>query len=93
MAKRHLACYSFRMSASTVKLEAEVLRKINGVKPRDQSLAAYVREAIERDIRRRQLRTAAERYQAFLSENLDEQQELQDWERARLATAPRRTRR
>jgi hypothetical protein len=39
------------------------------------------------------LRTAAERYQAFLSENLDEQQELQDWERARLATAPRRTRR
>lgn len=81
------------MSASTVKLEAEILRKINAVKPRDQSLAAYVREAVERDILRRQLRTAAERYQIFLSENSEEQQELEGWERARLATSPRRTRR
>lgn len=81
------------MSASTVKLEAEVLKKIHAVKPRDQSLAAYVREAVERDILRRQLRTAAERYQAFLSESIDEQHELEDWEHARLAAAPKRTRR
>jgi hypothetical protein len=92
MAEVHSSCYYICMAASTVKLEAEILRKINAVKPRDQSLAAYVREAVERDILRRQLRTAAEHYQAFLSENVGEQQELEDWERAPLATAPRRRR-
>jgi predicted transcriptional regulator len=81
------------MSASTVKLEADILRRIDAVKPRNQTLAAYVREALERDVLRRQLRTAAERYQAFLSENVEESQELEEWERAPLATAPRRARR
>jgi hypothetical protein len=93
MASTHSSRYYYTMGATTVKLEAEILRKIDAVKPRDQSLAAYVREAVERDILRRQLRTAAERYQVFLSENVEEQHELDDWERASLATSPRRTRR
>jgi hypothetical protein len=93
MVATHLLRYSICMSATTVKLEEELLREIRILKPQGQSLAAFVREAVERDILRRKLRSAAERYQAFLGENPEEGQDLDDWERARLTTQPRRTRR
>jgi hypothetical protein len=78
------------MSATTVKLEERLLREIRAVKPREQSLAAYVREAVERDLLRRKLKSAAEEYQTFLNTNADEQDELETWERASLVVAPRR---
>jgi hypothetical protein len=81
------------MSATTVKLEAELLREIRSVKPKDKTLTAYVREAVERDVARRKLRQAAEQYQAFLRDHPDEQDDVAAWERAPLATSPRRRRR
>lgn len=80
------------MSATTVKLEAALLRDIQSVKPRNQSLAAYVRDAIERDVMRRRLRASAEEYQAFLREHPDEADEMGAWERSPLAKPPVRRR-
>ena len=80
------------MAASTIKLEEDLLHEIRAAKPAKQSLAAYVREAIERDLLRRKLRAAAEQYRAFLDEHPDEQEEQQAWEGAPLASPPRRTR-
>lgn len=80
------------MSATTVKLEAELLREIRSVKPKDQTLAAYVREAVERDVVRRKLRAAAEQYRAFLLDHPDEGEEMSAWEHATLGAAPRKRR-
>ena len=80
------------MSATTVKLETGLLRDIQSVKPRGQTLAAYVREAVERDVMRRRLRASAEAYQAFLREHPGEVDEIDAWERAPLATPPVRRR-
>ena len=81
------------MSATTVKLEAGLLREIRAVKPKDQTLSAYVRQAVERDVMRRKLRLAAERYGAFLREHPGEAEDIAVWESAPLAVAPRGRRR
>ena len=80
------------MGASTVKLEAALLKEIRSAKPPQQTLAAFVREAIERELLRRKLRAAAEQYAAFLEANPDEGAELEVWEGAPLAVRPRRSR-
>jgi hypothetical protein len=77
------------MSATTVKLEAGLLREIRSVKPKDKTLTAYVREAVERDVMRRKLRQAAEQYQSFLRDHPAEEEDMDAWERAPLATPPR----
>jgi hypothetical protein len=80
------------MPASTVKLEAALLREISAAKPPGQTLASFVREAIERELLRRKLRAAAEQYCVFLEEHPNEAEELELWENAPLATRPRRSR-
>ncbi|MBM4362624.1 MAG: hypothetical protein FJ104_08075 [Deltaproteobacteria bacterium] len=80
------------MSATTVKLEAALLKEIRSVKPASQSLSAYVREAVERDVMRRKMRDAAERYRALLEEHSEEAADLATWEAAPLATPPREAR-
>lgn len=80
------------MSATTVKLEAALLKEIRSVKPAAQSLSAYVREALERDLLRRRLRSAAERYQALLEDEPEEQAEMESWGDAPLASRPRGSR-
>ena len=82
-----------RMSATTVKLEAELLKEIRSVKGTAQSLSAFVREAVQRDLLRRRLRLAAEQYQAFLDGDEAERAETDAWERAPLGSPPRRSRR
>ena len=81
------------MSATTVKLEADLLARISKAKPRQQTLSAFVREAVESDLRRRQLRAAAEAYQRLLGDEKAEREELQEWESADLAHPPKRKRR
>lgn len=81
------------MSATTVKLEEPLLREIRSVKPRGQTLTAYVREALSRDLRRRKLQQAAEEYRELLDSNADERRELDEWAQAPLATPPRKRRR
>lgn len=76
-----------------MKLEAELLREIRSVKPKDKTLAAYVPEAVEHDVMRRKLQQAAEQYSAFLRDHPGEDEDMAAWEGAPLASAPRRRRR
>jgi hypothetical protein len=80
------------MSATTVKLEADLLQRISKAKPRQQTLAAFVREAVEKDLRRRQLRAAAEIYQKLLRDDKVARREMEEWERADLSNPPKRKR-
>lgn len=61
------------------------------MKPPKQSLSAYVREAVQRDIMRRKLRDAAERYQAFLDDHPEEKIDMERWESAPLENKPRKS--
>jgi len=88
----HNHFYYSGMSATTVKLDGELLRAIAGVKPAAQTLSAFVREALHRDLRRQQMRQAAEQYRALLQSNPAERKALEQWEAAPLAIAPRRRR-
>ncbi len=78
------------MAATTVKLEDSLLKEIRAVKPRDQTLAAYVREALERDLLRRRLAVAAGDYAAFLAANPEERDEMERWAEAPLAKPGKR---
>ncbi|MEO7723450.1 MAG: YlcI/YnfO family protein [Chthoniobacterales bacterium] len=77
------------MPATTVKLDGELLRAIESVKSPKQTLSAYVREALQRDLRRRQMRDAAETYTKLLRTNAAEREAMDAWEAAPLATTPR----
>lgn len=81
------------MAATTVKLESSLLQKIAEFKPARQTLAAFVREALESDLRRRKMRAAAEAYQTFLEANSAEHGEMDQWEQADLLSVPKRKRR
>ena len=82
-------CYFFGMSATTVKLEDGMLREISRVKPPEQSLSAFVRGVLERDLRRRKMREAAHAYQTLLAENENERSEVAAWETANLTAPPK----
>jgi hypothetical protein len=73
------------MSATTIKLEDSLLKEIRAAKPRDQTLAAFVREALRSELRRRRLSAAAREYQAFLNANPQERAEMEQWAEAPLA--------
>ena len=81
------------MSATTVKLESKLLREIAKMKAPAQTLASFVREAVENDLRRRRLRAAAEAYQKFLSQNPAARQELEEWETADLSRPAKKRKR
>lgn len=80
------------MSATTVKLDSTLLGEIAEIKPRNQTLSAYVRDALRRDVRRQQMRKAAEVYQTLLRENPLERQLLEEWEAAPLSVEPKKRR-
>lgn len=80
------------MPATTVKLDSELLREIAKIKSPKQTLAAFVRESLQRDIDRRKLRAAAETYRQLLTENEKERREMEEWEASHLAVAPSRAR-
>ena len=62
-------------------------------KPPSQTLSAYVRSLLEREMRRRKIAEAADRYADFLRETPDERTWLDEWANADLARPPRRRRR
>ena len=72
------------MSATTIKLEAELVRKVTSLKPRDESISAYVRSLIEREHQARAHRAAAVAYQKFLDANPEERAALDAWQSAPL---------
>jgi hypothetical protein len=80
------------MGATTVKLDSDLLKEIARRKSSDQTLSAFVREAVARDLRRRSLKEAAEAYCDLLENNPEEAAAMREWESATLAEAPRRKR-
>ena len=79
-----------KYSDTTVKLEAPVVREVHALLEGKQTLTAFVREAVERDVRRRKMRQAALLYRETFPPGSPEAGELDDWESAPLATEPRR---
>lgn len=72
------------MPATTIKLEADLVKKVTALKPKDESISAFVRELIEREHRARAHREAAGLYQQFLQENPEERAAMEVWESAPL---------
>ena len=74
------------MSATTIKLDSDLVKKVTALKPKDESISRFVRELIEKEHRAREHRASAVVYQQFLQENPDEQAAMEVWETAPLAT-------
>lgn len=72
------------MSATTIKLEADLLKKVAALKPKDESISGFVRELIEKEHRARENRASAVVYQQFLEDNPDERAAMEVWESAPL---------
>lgn len=79
---------SRRYKASTIRLDGDILKSIALVKPDSQSLSSYIREVVEGDVRRRQLREAGQRYRQFLEQNPGEAAWLNEWAEADLDRVP-----
>lgn len=72
------------MPATTIKLEADLVRKVTALKPRDESISGFVRELIEREHKARENKASAVIYQRFLDDNPDERIAMEVWESAPL---------
>jgi predicted CopG family antitoxin len=81
------------MSATTIKIEDPLLSEIRKAKREGQSVSSYVKEAIEHEIRRRQMAEAAHQYQALMKKDAEETHSMDEWESAPLTQPPRAKRR
>ena len=81
------------MKATTIKVEGDLLQEIERAKPPQQSISAYVRSILEREMRRLKMAHAGERYARFVRDAPDESAWLEEWDRADLAAPPARRRR
>jgi predicted CopG family antitoxin len=72
------------MSATTIKLEADLVKKVTALKPKDESISAFVRELIEKEHRARSNREAALAYRQFLHDHPEERAAMEGWESAPL---------
>lgn len=77
---------------TTIKLDSAVVREVAEILPERQTLTAFVREAVQRDVRRRKMRAAADAYREILANDPVEAAAMTAWERAPLATEPRKRR-
>lgn len=76
-------------SDTTIKLDAAVVREVTEFLPERQTLTAFVREAVTRDVRRRKLRAAATLYRETFERDPAEAAAMEEWEAASLATEPK----
>ena len=72
------------MSATTIKLDGELLEELKNLKPSDQSLSSLIRDLLHSEIRRRKMARAAHDYMVFLEQNPSECAELDAWSSAPL---------
>jgi len=80
------------MKATTIKVDGSLLVELERHKPKDQSLTAFVREVLAREVRRLQLEEAADRYAGFLARERREREWLAEWDSADLVRPPKRKR-
>jgi predicted CopG family antitoxin len=78
------------MKATTIKIEGELLRKLEQVKPPGTSVSAFVRGILRKDLQRRKLAESAVAYEEFVASNAEEQSWLREWDEADLAAPPKR---
>ncbi len=76
------------MKATTIKLQGELLEKLEASKPPDQSLTFYVRSVLQESLDRLKIKEAALEYRAFVESDEIEKACLDEWERADLNTVP-----
>jgi hypothetical protein len=81
------------MRATTIKVEGDLLDEIEKLKPSSQSLSAYVRSVLRREIQRHKMTAAAERYAELLRSNPAEREWLDEWETAELDKPAKKARR
>jgi hypothetical protein len=72
------------MSATTIKLEADLVKKVAALKPRDESISGFVRGLIEKEHLARKNKEAAVVYRQFLEDNPEERAAMEGWETAPL---------
>ena len=75
------------MSATTIKLEGELLEQIKPFLLKKQSLSAFVRESIRNEIKRKKMKKAAIVYTENMVEEKDEIVEMNEWESSDLANS------
>jgi hypothetical protein len=73
------------MSATTIKLESDLVEKAAHLKSPGQSISAYVRGLIEKEHRDRKHREGALAYEQFLKDHPAEREAMEVWESAPLA--------
>jgi hypothetical protein len=73
------------MKATTIKIEGDLLEEIESVKPPEQSVTAYVRNVLRKNLDRERARRAGHSYMAFLNERPGEAEWLAEWAGADLA--------
>ena len=76
------------MKATTIKVEGKLLQEIEEAKTPEQSVTAFVRAVLRKELDRRSQKTAAAEYRAFVAENAEERKWLEAWDRADLISAP-----
>jgi hypothetical protein len=76
------------MKATTIKVDGNLLRAIEEAKPATQSVSAFVRSVLQKEIDRRRLQQAAIAYRGFIDKNEDERMWLEAWDRADLISPP-----
>ncbi len=85
---KHEITYHVSMQATTIKLEYPILKELRKFLPPHQSLTAFVREILERDLRRRKIIQAADAYVAWLAKHPEEQEWMDEWSGADLEHMP-----
>ncbi len=85
--------YSRGMKATTVKVDGELLQKLERAKPARQTLTAYVRSILEQTVAQQQMAEAADRYAAFVQGCDEERVWLSAWDSADLVSPPKKRRR
>ncbi len=67
----------------SIKLKADLVRKVLRLKPKGESISDYVRSLIEREYRQWESREAAQAYEQFLRDTPEERVAMEVWESAR----------
>lgn len=73
-----------------MKLEGELLERLEAAKPPDRSLSAHVRSVLLEDLERRQARAAAVTFKTFIDAHPEERAWLSEWAGVDLTAPPGR---
>ena len=77
------------MRANTIKIEEQLLNEILDVKPKDQSLSAFVKSTLAKELRRLKVQQASQAYVKYLQSDKEEASALETWEKTDLVSPPK----